>query len=244
MTKDDLRRRVWTRLKLAGAIRFPWIDGRIPNFVGAERAAALLSELTLWKRARAIKLGTDAPQFSVRRAALRQGKVVYVPVPFLRGDKCFIELDPEKLGRHAASTMSFRGALRYGRLVAPPEMPAIDLIVCGSMAVTRQGARLGGGGGLCDLEYALLRADAKVREYTPILTTVHPLQIVEDRIPMRGHDLPVDFVVTPEHVIAAPSLHPRPRGILWELLEEDRIRAIPALRRGRREVRAPSPRQL
>jgi len=244
MTKDDLRRRVWTRLRLAGAMRFPSVEGRVPNFVGAERAVAVLSELTLWKRARAIALTADAPQASARRKALRQGKVVYVPLPQLRGDKCFVELDPEKLGSHAAATMSFRGALRYGRVVAPSEMPAIDLIVCGSLAVTRQGARLGRGGGLCDLAYALLRSDAKVREYTPILTTVHTLQIVDDRIPMRGHDLPVDFIVTPDQVIAAPSLHPRPRGSLWELLEEERIRAIPALRRGRREVRAPSPRQL
>ncbi|HVM97317.1 MAG TPA: hypothetical protein VMT89_13065 [Candidatus Acidoferrales bacterium] len=95
------------------------------------------------------------------------------------------------------------------------------------------------------MEYALLRGEGKIREYTPILTTVHPLQIIDDRLPMRGHDIPVDFVVTPDQVIAAPSLHPRPRGILWDLLAEEKIRAIPALRRGRREVRgAPTPRQL
>ncbi|MBI4515476.1 MAG: 5-formyltetrahydrofolate cyclo-ligase [Deltaproteobacteria bacterium] len=233
------------RLKLASALRFPAQEGRVPNFVGAERAAVLLSELTLWKRAKAVKVSSDAPQWGVRYFALRQGKILYLPVPHLRGDKCFVEIDPERLGARALRALSLRGALRFGRLVAPHEMQPVELIVCGSMAVTRQGGRLGSGGGYCDLEYALLRKDGKVREYTPILTTVHPLQVVDDRIPMRGHDLPVDFLVTPEQVIAAPSLHPRPRGIIWDLLAEEKIRAIPALRRGRRESRgAETPRRF
>ena len=124
-------------------------------------------------------------------------------------------------------------------------MRPIDLVVCGSVAVTRQGGRLGGGGGYGDLEYALLRSEGKIREYTPILTTVHPVQIVDERLPMRGHDIPVDFLITPEQVIAAPSLHPRPRGVIWEILQEEKILSIPLLRKGRREVRgAPTPRQL
>ena len=130
-----------------------------------------------------------------------------------------------------------RGALKYGRPVTPQEMHPIDLVLIGSVAVSRQGARVGSGSGASDLEYALLRRAGKVREYTPIVTTVHPLQVLDDRIAMRAHDVPVDFLVTPEHVIAAPSLYPRPRGILWDLLPDERIRAIPALRKGRRDGR-------
>ncbi len=245
MTKDEIRQRVWWRLKAAGASRFPPADGRIPNFVGADRAASLLRELPIWKRARVIKVNPDAPQLPVRRAALQDKKIVYMAVPRLRAEKCFVELDPYKLGlQRALRAASIRGALEFGRLVAIQEMRAIDLVVLGAVAVTRHGARLGKGGGFADLEYALLRKEGKVREYTPIVTTVHPLQIVEDRIPMRSHDAPVDFIVTPEQVIAAPSLHPRPRGILWELLSEERILAIPVLRKGRREIRGTTPRQL
>lgn len=244
MTKDDLRRKVWTRLKLAGALRFPGIERRVPNFAGSERAGNLLSELTLWRRAKVVKMSADAPQAGLRRRALQEGKVLYLPVPRLRGYQCFVEVDPEKLGTRGRRATSITGALRLGRLVAPHQMQAIDLIVCGSVAVTRQGARLGAGGGYGDLEYALLRKEARVREYTPILTTVHSLQILEDRVPMRAHDVPVDFLVTPEQVIAAPSLHPRPRGILWDLLAEDQIRSIPSLQRSRRETQgASTPRQ-
>ena len=81
--------------------------------------------------------------------------------------------------RRAALAASIAGACRYGRAVSPREMRPVDLVVCGSVGVGRDGARLGKGGGYCDLEYGLLREEGKVRESTPILTTVHPLQILD-----------------------------------------------------------------
>jgi len=245
MTKDEIRQRVRTQLRLAGMACFPEVDARIPNFIGAEPAAQRVRELPIWQRAQAIKVNFDAPQVPILRAALREKKIVYVAMPRLRSERCFAELDPQKLGAKIVRVGSIRGALQFGRLTTPHEMHPIDLVVCGSVAVNRQGARLGRGGGYGDLEYALLRSEGKIRQYTPILTTVHPLQVVDDRLPMRGHDIPVDFVVTPNHVIAAPSVHPRPRGVIWEILQEERIRSIPLLRRGHPDFRsAPSPRRL
>ncbi|HEX7408548.1 MAG TPA: 5-formyltetrahydrofolate cyclo-ligase [Candidatus Binatia bacterium] len=245
MTKEDIRQRVRTRLMLAGVARFPGVDARIPNFVGSDRAAQLLCELPMWKRAKAIKINSDAPQLPIRRAALREGKIVYLAMPRLRSERCFVELDPNRLGAKIFRVGSITGAMQFGRLIAPHEMCPVDLVVCGSVAVNRQGARLGRGGGYGDLEYALLRSEGKIREYTPILTTIHPAQIIDDRLPMRGHDIPVDFVITPDQVIAAPSLHPRPRGVIWEILQEEKILSIPLLRKGRRAARStPAPRQL
>jgi 5-formyltetrahydrofolate cyclo-ligase len=245
MTKDEVRHKVRVRLQIASAARFPSRAGLIPNFVGAERAGRLVCELPMWRRAKVIKIDSDAPLLSLRRTALRDNKTVYMAVPRLRGERCFVELDPEKLGSRTLRAASLRVAMQVGRLVAPHEMRPVDLIICGSVAVTRQGARVGRGGGYCDLEYALLRTEGRIREYTPILTVVHPLQLIEERLPMRGHDIPVDFVVTSEQVIAAPSLHPRPRGVIWEILPEDRIQSVPLLRKGRRAVlSASTPRQV
>lgn len=108
-------------------------------FYRAEAAAHLLQELTVWHKARAVKINADAPQLPVRRAALTDGKLLYLAVPRLKSGQCFIELDPQRLGSRCPLVNSLRGALKYGRLVAPREMRHIDLIVCGSVAAGRDG---------------------------------------------------------------------------------------------------------
>ena len=233
--KAEIRKAIWNLLTQQGITRFPGPNGRIPNFIGAERAAMLLRELTVWRKAQVIKVGPDAPQLAVRRAALADGKILYLAVPRLRAEKCFVELDPQRLGARTAVAASIRGALKYGRLVTPREMRHTDLIVSGSVAASRDGARLGKGGGFSDLEYGLLREEGKVRELTPIVTTIHPLQLILHKIPMFPHDLPVDFVITPTEVIATRAVYPRPRGIYWDLLREIKINAIPILRKRLRQ---------
>ena len=241
MTKEDLRRKVWQLLAANGVQRFPGAQGRIPNFVGAERAALRLAELAVWKKARLVKINADAPQLPIRRQALADGKIVYLAVPRLRTEKCFIEIDPRRLGRRAMLAASIAGATRYGRLISPREVRPIDLVVCGAVGARRDGTRVGKGGGFADLEYALLREEGKLKETTPVITTVHPLQIVADKVAMLAHDIPLDFLVTPFEVIATRPAYPRPRGIYWDLLRTARIDAIPSLRKRLKQGGADAP---
>ncbi len=50
-------------------------------------------------------------------------------------------------------------------------------------------------------------------------------------VPLTSHDVPVDFVITPERIIDCRARHgPRPvAGICWEDLTEEKIAAIPLL---------------
>src|SRR5262249_13323523 len=198
MTKQEVREKVWRALEENGVSRFPGARGRIPNFTGAERCAELVAELDDWKRARAIKSNPDSPQRAIRHLALKQGKTVYMAVPRLREEKCFVELDPARLGRNIYAASSIKGAFEYGRQVSINKMQAIDLILCGSVAVGRRGMRVGKGGGYSDLEFGLAVELGLINSSTPILTTVHPLQIVTDKIKTLPHDIPVDLIVTPE----------------------------------------------
>lgn len=231
MTKDEIRERVWRLLEVRGVARFPGSKGRIPNFVGAERAALALQSLSVWKKARVVKINPDAPQLPVRRMALREGKIVYMAVPRLRTIECFIELDPARLGKRIAQAATIKGADRLGRPVALDDLPAVDLIVCGSVAVNGEGARVGKGGGFSDLEYGLLSETGRVGPKTSIVTTVHSLQLIPHAIEMRPHDIPVDWVVTPDGPNKLSPAFPRPRGIYWEALTEEKIAEVPLLAR-------------
>ncbi|HTM07612.1 MAG TPA: 5-formyltetrahydrofolate cyclo-ligase [Verrucomicrobiae bacterium] len=229
-TKEEIRRAVWRLLRDRKAARFPGAEGRIPNFVGAEACAKFLSALSVWNKAKVVKINPDSPQRAVRQRALEEGKILYMPAPRLAEAKPFIELDPKRLKVSPYAASSIKGAFQHGRPVALEEMKKIDLIVCGSVAVDLEGRRVGKGGGYSDLEYALLREAKKVGARTPIITTVHPLQIVSDEIPMTEHDIPLDAVVTPETALTLKRKHDKPRGIYWDLLPSDKIDAIPVLR--------------
>ncbi len=66
---------------------------------------------------------------------------------------------------------------------------------------------------------------------TPVVTTVHGVQLLNERLPWTHHDVPLDYVVTPEEVIPCQSETPKPRGIYWEDLDEAKIAQIPLLRK-------------
>jgi len=157
-----------------------------------------------------------------------------MPAPRIAEAKPFIELDPTRLRVSPYAASSIKGAFQHGRPVAIEEMKKIDLIVCGSVAVNRNGARVGKGGGYSDLEYALLRETKKVGAKTPIITTVHPLQIVSDEMPMTEHDIPLDAIITPKETLTIEHRYDKPRGIYWKLLPAEKIEAIPVLKDKRR----------
>lgn len=240
--KAALRRQAWEAMTRAGVARFPGAAGRIPNFTGAEACARLLAELPEWQAARTVKANPDAPQRAIRRLALDDGKTVFMAVPRLREPAPFIRLDPALLqGKHHEAS-SIKGAFALGQPVRLDDMPPIDIVVCGSVAVNRGGARLGKGGGYSDLEFALLAERGRISDRTVILTTVHPIQVLgdlllgdgEDDIPMLAHDFPLDLIVTPREVIRIERRrrggHPRPRGIIPDILPEEKRQAIPVLR--------------
>jgi 5-formyltetrahydrofolate cyclo-ligase len=190
----------------------------------------LLAGAPYWRTAKILKINPDSPQRAIRQRALAEGKLVYMAVPRLRSDKPFIELDPKRLKCSPYAASSIKGAAQYGRPVTLDQVKKIDLVVCGSVAVNRRGARVGKGGGYSDLELALLTEEEKIGPDTPIITSVHPLQIVDEEIPMTEHDIPLSAIVTPTEVIETESRHRRPKGIYWKLLPRTKIADIPLLR--------------
>jgi 5-formyltetrahydrofolate cyclo-ligase len=228
--KAAVRQEVWDAMRAAKVARFPGAAGRIPNFTGAEAAAERLRAMPEWRAAETVKANPDAPQLPVRERALEDGKTVYMAVPRLASPEPFFALEPGLLSASPRKAASISGATRFGRQVCLAELTPVDLVVMGSVAAAADGARLGKGGGFADLEYALATAAGLIGPGTVAVTTVHELQLrPPGTIPVTGHDVLVDFIVTPERVIACKR-GPRPVAqICWDDLTEEKIAAIPLL---------------
>jgi len=225
--KEAARQAVWDWLQAEGLARFPFPPhGRIPNFQGAREAAHKLFELDPWISAKRIKVNPDAPQRYVREEALRRGITVFVPTPRLRAG--FTCLDPAKIPRDKISqAASLSKGTKWARDVPLEKLPRMDAIVCGSVAVTRDGRRCGKGEGYSDLEYAILRELG--HPPVPVATTVHSIQIVES-FPGDSVDLPLSVIVTPEESLIISHPPRAPKGIQWDRLTEKDLEEMPVLR--------------
>jgi 5-formyltetrahydrofolate cyclo-ligase len=230
--KAALREEVWSAMRAARVARFPGAEGRIPNFTGAEAAAERLRGTPAWQAASTLKANPDAAQWPVRQRALEDGKTVYMAVPRLANPEPFFALDPDHLSEPPRKAASISGAARSARRVTLAELSPVDLVVMGCVAVAEDGARLGKGGGFADLEYALATAAGLIGPRTVAVTTVHELQVrAAGTIPLTGHDVPVDLIVTPERVIDCRPRHGprRAASICWDDLTAEKIAAIPML---------------
>jgi 5-formyltetrahydrofolate cyclo-ligase len=231
--KAALREEVWAALTAAGVARFPGADGRIPNFTGAEAAAERLRGTDAWRAAETVKANPDSPQWPVRQRALEDGKVLYMAVPRLADARPFFLLDPARLAGSPRAASSIKGASKSVRPVDLDELQPVDLVVAGCVAVGEDGARLGKGGGFSDLEFAVASEAGLIGPDTVVVTTVHELQVrPAGVIPVGGHDVYVDVVVTPEQVIACrPPAERRAATVRWEELTDEKVGAIPLLQR-------------
>ncbi|MFF5498953.1 5-formyltetrahydrofolate cyclo-ligase [Streptomyces aquilus] len=225
--KEAVRDQVWRLLEREGAVP-EGSYGKIPGFYGAEATAERLAELNVWKQARTIKANPDWAQLPVRVRALKDGKLLYMAVPRMASLQPFFLLDPETLELSLEQAAEKKGAAQVARRVGVEEMRPIDIVICGSVAVSRSGARIGKGAGYSDLEVALLIEAGLVTDETVIVAPVHQLQVIDEEIPETEHDFSVDLIVTPDEVIECPNRR-RPRGLVWNDLTAEKIEAIPAL---------------
>jgi 5-formyltetrahydrofolate cyclo-ligase len=226
--KQRIREAVWRRLDLEGISTFPRpVRGRIPNVRLADDAAAQLASTPEWQRARVVKVNPDAPQRGVRFRALKEGKTLLMPTPRLR--EGFLLLEPKRISpRKLFEASSIKGAFAMAEPLGLDDVPRIDLLVFGSVAVSPDGDRVGKGEGYAELEFATLRTLNRVPSDVVIATTVHDAQVV-DAIPRQPFDVTLDLICTPTRVIRPDKRGPRPNGVLWEHLPADRRSEMPIL---------------
>jgi len=230
VNKEDIRKYIWKTMEEKNIAIFPRpVYHRIPNFRGSNRAGLRLVRSKYFDEAKVVFCNPDSPQRIVREHVILGGKTLIMASPRLRQGFIVIRRGDVPRGKERyASTIA--GAFKYGKVTDDLSGLTIDLKVTGCVAVTIEGAKLGKGGGYSDLEYAILREIGAIGEDTPVVTSVHEIQIVE-YIPMDVHDVPVDAIFTPNRYIKTLGKYPKPRGIYWDKLDKDKIESIPILKR-------------
>ena len=225
-SKQAAREYVWSTLTEQKVAAFPFpVEGRIPNFVGARHAAERLLDHPIWASVRPVKCNPDSPQRALRLELLKRGIAYVFPTPRLKGG--FYLFDPNKIPNDKYSqAAALSTCMPWGQPLSLRNLPAIDLAVTGSVAVTEQGYRCGKGHGYGDIEYAIYLELG--HPPVPVVTTVHDYQRV-DYFPPDAHDLSVSIVATPTALVEIDVENASPTGICWDLLSETDFADMPVL---------------
>lgn len=241
--KWAIRRKIWDHLEDNDLVNAPRpCHYRIPNFEGAAAANDKLRTMDAFKKAKTVKVNPDKPQEQARFLVLEDEKDLVllnqtqrnllVPTPQLRTGLLNRVIPPadankEQL-RHCVTS---QGVKENSKEVGLEDKVKIDLVVVGSVAVSRNGFRIGKGKGFADLEYAMMRTMGAIDANTLVVTTVHDSQVVD--IPqdlVEEHDLTVDYILTPTELIETKCKRAKPTGVIWGNLEVKKFYQIPVLR--------------
>ncbi|CAL1532915.1 unnamed protein product [Lymnaea stagnalis] len=241
--KWAIRRKIWDYLEDNNKVNMPRpCHYRIPNFENAAVANDKLTSLEAFKKAKTVKVNPDKPQEQARFLVLEAGKELVLlnqtqrnlqsPPPQVRTGLLNRVIPPEgadkeKL-RHCCTS---QGVKEHSKEIELEEKVKIDLVVVGSVAVSRKGFRIGKGKGFADLEYAMMRTMGAIDASTIVVTSVHDSQVVD--IPeelVDEHDMTVDFILTPTELIETNCNRPKPAGVIWNHLEVNKFFQIPVLK--------------
>ena len=239
--KWAIRKRIWDLLEEKDIARPPRpVHHRIPNFDGADRAAARLTTLPEFIDAKCVKVNPDTPQKGVRYRVLADGKTLLTPQPRLRtGFFSILRKDslPDSVEINEVTTS--KGVAKHGTPIGLNEEYTVDLVVVGSTAVCpNSGARVGKGEGFAELEWGILSLQGNLDAATTlVVTTVHDEQVVlMPEATLTKHDVPVDIIVTPTRIIRVPNRKPTPSGVYWDLLSPQKLAQIRVLQQLKREI--------
>ncbi|XP_055029384.2 methenyltetrahydrofolate synthase domain-containing protein isoform X2 [Misgurnus anguillicaudatus] len=233
-SKWDIRHKVWDYIEDQNLANFPRpVHNRIPNFKGATLACNRLIDLGKFRSSRVVKVNPDRPQEQARFIALHAGKKLLVPTPRLKTG-LFNKIVPPKgaTNQELRVCSTSQGVKEFSVPIGLNDNVHVDLVVVGSVAVSEKGYRIGKGEGFADMEYAMMACMGAVCESSVVITIVHDCQVME--IPetlIEGHDLTVDFILTPSRIIKTECKRPKPQGIIWSKLDTEVLKKIPILKK-------------
>lgn len=229
---ETAREEVWRTLRTIATpdSRFHWdFSAFIPDFPGSVRCAERVRDLDAYRRSELVFVTPDNSTEALRAQMITDGR------PFLMTtygiQRGFLHLEPGEVppeDRRYAATLD--GMDRYAHPVTLADiaaLPTIGLLVTGGSAVSTGGVRFGKGHGFFDLEWALLSEIGAVSADVEIADVVHECQVVDGELAAEPHDVPVDWIVTPDRVIRVEGVDRAPGTVYWDLLGDGELADVP-----------------
>lgn len=229
LSKQDVRESVWNRLGQVGTI--PYFD---EAFVAALHLTNTWDE---WRTVKRLVVGPDESMVPFWVRALQSGIDVFMAVPRLEKPWPFVKLRnryelrrPEVDWSDEAAVKKLRDLAYHTGIRVYPELPHIDVIAGGSVAVDNQGNRVGKGMGFLGIERTILLLSGAVDPDVPVVTLVHSIQVVE-QVPTDAHDECLAAYATEKGLVVINEEHRRqPPPVDLDLLRS-RTSEIPYLRK-------------
>ncbi|XP_039490524.1 methenyltetrahydrofolate synthase domain-containing protein [Drosophila santomea] len=232
-TKRSLRVQTWKKIQEGKVgIGFNNIFNRIPSFVGADKAAALFVNEEEFKKAQHIKVNIDRALHEFKELALLADKSVYLPSTRESSALCLkVDVPADATEEQKKEALRVQDIQKFRSEIGLDSGLKLDIVVIGSVVVSREGYRIGRGNGFADLDIGLLIELGAITPKTVIVTIVHDIQVVDSLPPnlFQKYDTPVDIIATPSEIIRVSKRLSFPNGIYWELLSERRLKILPVL---------------
>uniref|UniRef100_A0A0K2UMM2 Uncharacterized protein n=2 Tax=Lepeophtheirus salmonis TaxID=72036 RepID=A0A0K2UMM2_LEPSM len=242
--KNWTREWMWDFLERSSSIlsNFPRpCYGEIPNYQNSKSAAILFSRSKTFESAKVVLLSPSASLTYMRELCLRSKKVIYFRQTDFKTDQFLWRVDPNKLKKDVdyvlASTT--RGLKTFGKPIKCRKKffhEKIDLVIVGSVAVNKSGARIDTGTGQTDLEWAILHELGVVEaKNITVATIVDCVQILDESVlpnsVMQKQDLPADVIVTKKCITHVKNRFKKPdKGILPNLCSNEMLKQYPAIK--------------
>ncbi len=204
----------------------------IPDFVGSELATDRITALAAYKASKFAFITPDNCLVDLRRRMIEAG------MPFVMSTygiyRGFLYIEPGSVPKGAELYAAWLdGMEHFGRPVTLEEITRkgrFDFMVTGASAVSVDGVRFGKGHGFFDLEWGMFTDLGLADDNTPVVASVHDVQVVEDKLHPSETDILGDMIATPTRLVEVERRGRRPRGIKWDLLTPNQIADTPPLR--------------
>lgn len=188
--------------------------------------------ITLSRIAEHIKVNIDRVLHEFKELALLADKSVYLPSTRESSALCLkVDVPADATEEQKKEALRVQDIQKFRSEIGLDSGLKLDIVVIGSVVVSREGYRIGRGNGFADLDIGLLIELGAITPKTIIVTIVHDMQVVDSLPPnlFQKYDTPVDIIATPTEIIRVPKRLSFPNGVYWELLSERRLKILPVL---------------